>query len=70
MNRTEMKRIAQGALMDGIGNTLGYIWEQDHLLPEGWEDWPEERQNEFRAILRREADRAARVFGFERAWSN
>jgi len=68
MNRTEMKREAQDALMHGIANVLGYF--QENNTPEGWDDWSEEKRDEYRAIMQREADRVARMFGYESAWSN
>ena len=70
MNRTEMKREAQGELMYGIGNVLGYWEEDESKWPKGWEDWTEEKRNAYRDIMQREADRIARMFGYEAAWSN
>ena len=64
MTRTEMKHTAQDALMHGIGNVLGYA------RPDGFDDWPPAQQEKYRAIMQREADRVAKMFGYEKAWSN
>jgi len=68
MTRTEMKLDVQHSLMQGIANVLGYFAE--NRAPIGWNDWSEEQQNEYRAVMQREADRVAKLFGFESAWSN
>jgi hypothetical protein len=59
-----MKRAAQNALMHGIGNVLGYA------RPHDWDDWTTEQQDAYHSVLQREADRVAKLFGFESAWSN
>ena len=64
MTRKEMKYKAQDALMHGIGNILGYD------EPSGWDDWTEKEREEYREILQHEADRVAKLFGFDRAWGN
>lgn len=68
MPKKQAKEAAQEMLMHGIGNVLGY-WSEDFgnkaklaelgLSPE-----------EFGAILQQQADRVAKVLGFESAWSN
>jgi hypothetical protein len=57
---------AQTMLMHGIGNVLGYWYEQTPTVARdlGLTD------DEFAVILMREADRVARLMDFERAWSN
>lgn len=67
MNRTEMKTKAQDYLMDGVGNVLGYWYEKD---PDFTNSLSEEEATQFREILKREADRIAKLFGFSSAWSN
>ncbi len=64
MNRTDMKLLAQDALMHGIGNVLGYE------RPSDFEDWPKEQQEAYREIMQREANRLAKVFGYGEAWAN
>lgn len=64
LTRTEMKTMAQDGIMHGIGNALGYD------RPTEWADWSEDQQTEYRQIMQREADRAARLFGYESAWGN
>lgn len=64
MTRTEMKEAAQTALMHGIGNVLGYWLEENgYQVPEG-------QHEEFQTIMVREADRVAKILGYEKAWSN
>ncbi|RCH68740.1 hypothetical protein DT019_08685 [Streptomyces sp. SDr-06] len=65
MTRTELKRKAQDALMNGIANTLGYYDPRDCGV-----EMTEAELAEFREIIQREADRVARLFGYESAWSN
>lgn len=65
--KTELKQTAQNELMHGIGNVLGYWLENP---PDGAEEWTEAQQDEYARILRREANRVAKLFGFEEAWSN
>jgi uncharacterized protein (DUF2164 family) len=62
MTRTEMKLKAQEMLLDGISTKLGYWYES-----QGYEI-PDESRDEFQAIMQREADRVAKMFGYERAW--
>lgn len=65
-SRTEIKEKAQELLMDGIGNVLGYWAEKD--LAEA--DALGITEEELTAELRKQADRVAKMFGYERAWSN
>jgi hypothetical protein len=65
--KTGRKLEAQALLMHGIGNVLGYWQENDNILLALDND--PERIEEFRAILRREADRLAKLFGYAHAWS-
>ncbi len=53
-------------LMHGIGNVLGYWSEQnpDAATHLGLTD------EEFHEILRGQADRVAKLLGYEEAWSN
>lgn len=64
--KTEKKLAAQDMIMHGVGNVLGY-WEG---TDEPWEGMTEEDKEEFHAVLREQADRVARLFGFESAWNN
>jgi hypothetical protein len=65
LTRTELKTKAQEVLMTGIANQLGY-WN-----PEDWDE-PRvaEQLDEFREIMKREADRVAKLFGYDESWSN
>lgn len=65
MTRTELKHKAQEVLMHGIANRLGYYDPLDYGV-----EMTEAELNEFREIMQREADRVARLFGYESAWSN
>lgn len=72
---------AREMIMHGVGKVLGYWMEDGNGNP--FVDWqaavqpgaaapetltPEEKE-EFHAILQREADRVARLFGYEGAWT-
>lgn len=63
--RTEMKRMAQEALMQGIANQIGYYDPNDYA-----EEMTQAEKDELREVMQREADRVARLFGFDKAWSN
>jgi hypothetical protein len=63
--RTELKRLAQEALMQGIANQLGYYDPNDF-----GDEMTDEERDELRQVMQREADRVARLFGYESAWSN
>jgi len=67
MNRTQMKELAQDHIMDAVSVALGYWHEQ---LPARGVQIPEELHDEFRAIMQREADRVAKIFGYNQAWSS
>lgn len=64
--KREAKEKAQEMLMHGIGNVLGYWSEGDPRVASdlGLTD------EEFQAILWQQADRVAKLLGFEKAWSN
>ncbi len=57
---------AQDILMHGVSVALGYWTEQHADLAE---QMTEAEQDEFRALLQQEADRLAKVFGFQKAWT-
>lgn len=64
--KREAKEKAQEMLMHGIGNVLGYWSEQDRNTASdlGLTD------EEFHDILVKQADRVAKLLGFEKAWAN
>jgi hypothetical protein len=61
--KTELKEIAQEIIMDGIAKTLGYTDPTDSGYPMTGDEL-----ETFRAIMKREADRVAKLFGYEEAW--
>lgn len=65
-NKREANRKAQEMLMHGIGNVLGYWSEQDRDVAKdlGLTD------EEFHGVLAAQADRVAKLFGYEQAWAN
>ncbi|TQF03915.1 hypothetical protein E6W39_18860 [Kitasatospora acidiphila] len=63
--RTELKTMAQDALMHGIANVLGYWEPKDEVI-----ELTDAEREELREIMQREADRIAKIFGYEKAWSN
>lgn len=65
LTRTQLKDHAREALMMGIGNVLGYYDPDDDAR-----EIPQDQRDEFHQVMKREADRVARLFGYEEAWSN
>jgi hypothetical protein len=65
LNRAQLKEHAQEVLMQGIGNQLGYYNPDDDAR-----EIPQSQRDEFHAVMQREADRVAKLFGYEKAWSN
>lgn len=63
--KTELKQIAQDALLHGVGNILGYWNPEDEAI-----DMTEEERDQLQDIMQREADRIAKMFGYEKAWVN
>ncbi|MFI9202649.1 hypothetical protein [Streptomyces sp. NPDC053048] len=61
LTRTELKKKAQ----DEIMHMISMVWH--HWRDTGTEI-PSGQREEFDAILKREADRAARLYGYEEAW--
>jgi len=64
--KTNQKRRAQEILMHGISVALGYWTEQNSFDVEVLD---EEQLAEFRQILQQQADRVAKLFGYDGAWS-
>lgn len=74
------KERAQEMLMQGIAKVLGY-WSEENPNPfatssqdesGNWrmaEPLTEEEQEAFKQVLLREADRVAKLFGFDSAWT-
>ena len=62
--RTEIKQDAQEIIMDGIAKILGY-----HDPHENGMDYSDEELAQLREIMQREANRVARLFGYEEAWT-
>lgn len=67
MTRTEMKHAAQQEIMSAVANLLGYA-EQTMSARGAWVG--DENADDFQEILRREADRVARLMGYEESWTN
>lgn len=63
---TSQKRRAQDILLHGIAVALGYWTEQNYF---DVAVLTEKQQDEFSRILQQQADRVARLFGYENAWS-
>lgn len=67
MSKREVREAAQEMLMaDGIANVLGYWYEKHPTLTSDLGVTEEE----FRAELQKQADRVARLLGYEAAWGN
>ena len=67
-SKREAKEAAQKMLMHGIGNVLGY-WHED-LNNAREAEALGLTQEEFGQVLMAQADRVARLLGFEEAWCN
>ena len=67
MTRTEMKRRAQELIMRQVANARGYWGE---MLESTGEVIAADQAEEFGVILKREADRVARIMGYEESWAN
>lgn len=67
-SRTAAKHAAQVIIMDGIAKTIGYWAESGSGMVPGWNDWTPEEQGEFQALVKAQADRLAKVFGYDQAW--
>lgn len=61
---TEIKHMAQEAIMDHVAKMLGY-----HDLSEYGESLNVEDHEAFTAELKKQADRVARLMGYEEAWT-
>lgn len=64
--RTSRKLYAQQELMDGISKVLGY-W-QENLSREETETLGEDGIAEINKLMRQQADRVAKLLGYEKAW--
>lgn len=65
LTRTQLKEHARKALMTGIANQLGYYDPNDY-----GHEFTEEQKDELHQVMKREADRVARLLGYEEAWAN
>ncbi|WP_420110907.1 hypothetical protein [Pseudactinotalea sp.] len=61
----ELREMAQADLMRGIANVLGY-----HDPAEYGVELTEGEKKRYLALRQTQADRVARLLGFEEAWSN
>lgn len=64
--RTEKKQFVQDKLMDGLSLTLGY-W-QERLTDDERDTLGEDGLAELQTLMQEQANRVARMFGFEKAW--
>lgn len=66
MSKIEARRKAQEMLMHGLGGVLGY-WSEGN--PDAAKDLGL-TDEELHEILQQQADRVAKMFGYEQAWSS
>lgn len=66
--RTAKKEFAQEALMHGIANVLGY-W-QENLSSDEVDALGEDGIQEINELMRQQANRVAKLLGYEKAWVN
>lgn len=66
--KREAKEKAQEMLMHGIATVLGY-WQEDHGNVEDVQELGLANE-EFGRLLRQQADRVAKLFGYDEAWGN
>lgn len=64
-SKTQIKREAQDALMGGIANILGYYDPHQY----GGNHTPQEIAM-LQAEMKKQADRVAKLLGYDEAWSN
>lgn len=64
--KTGMKLRAQEILMHGIAVAQGYWHEQEKYVYEALSN--DEARAEFSRVLHQQADRVARLFGYEESW--
>jgi hypothetical protein len=64
LTRTEMKLKAQENIAHMVSLVFAYV--SDNVL----DDIPESQQDEFWEILEHQADRAARLMGYEEHWKS
>ncbi len=65
--KTQIKELAQEELMHGIARTLGYCLEDQGLTDKLAEMGVD--QDLFRNVMRAQADRLAKLFDYEEAWT-
>lgn len=65
MASKKQRQEAQDMLMHGIGNVLGY-WQEQYAA----QSMTDEERKEMTQILQEQADRVAKMFGYDKAWSN
>lgn len=66
--RKDRKEYVQDQIMVGIGNVLGYWMEE--LSEEERDELGAEGLEELRTMMQQQADRVAKMFGYNKAWSN
>lgn len=64
--RTEKKQFVQDQLMDSLSLALGY-W-QERLSEDEREKLGEEGLAELQTLMQEQANRVAKMFGYEKAW--
>jgi len=65
LTRTELKHMAQEQLMDMVSKVFQYVYDSGAI-----QDVPESQREEYGEVLKREADRVARLMGYEQAWKS
>ena len=62
-SRPEIKAMVQEVLMDHIAKTISYYQPDDYGRPMNVED-----TEHFHLVMKREADRVAKLLGYDEAW--
>lgn len=65
LTRTEMKLKAQEAIAHMVSSVFLYVREGGTL-----DEIPESQQEDFHEILEKQADRVARLLGYEKHWKS
>jgi hypothetical protein len=59
------RRRAQDIILDGVAVAIGYWTEQNHF---DMAVMTQEELKEFSVLLKQQADRVAKLFGYDEAW--
>lgn len=65
LTRTELKHKAQEQVMDMVSKVFQYVYDSGAI-----QEVPESQHEDYEKVLKREADRVARLMGYGEAWKS